>query len=343
MDRRILGKILILNFLVLLGSGFLLYFKPFAKHVASTHTFFGFMFILALGFHFFNNKNSLSMYLAKMGKTRFQKLESPLILSILGLMLFGLYFGLPVMHGIYDFGNKLRNSQLGKEESFLDYEIISLKEVQGRQKIEIELKKGPAFQYPLFAIWIEDSTGNYIETVYISRVISSSTYDFGEQVHGAWTPQIKRRPEALPYWSHKRGVKAADGLYVPLNNSMDIDGVSGATPTGNFILKTNSKIQDLKNYRILMEVNQSYDWNDYYSEEQFPQDQVYSGSGQVGQPSLIYSSTLPEKKSDTQSYQIMKLIGHGHHSGKDGRLFRDLSKVTTAKQIVDRAIVHLLE
>jgi hypothetical protein len=51
----------------------------------------------------------------------------------------------------------------------------------------------------LFTVWVEDSIGNYIETLYISKVISSSTFDYGTKIGKKWAAAIKRRPEAVPY------------------------------------------------------------------------------------------------------------------------------------------------
>ncbi|MCK0189158.1 hypothetical protein [Arenibacter sp. F20364] len=146
--------------------------------------------------------------------------------------------------------------------------------------------------------------------------------------------------ESLPYWSHKRGIKAEDGLYMPMGNSADIDANSGATPTGNFIIHANSEIAK-GNYKILMELNQSYDWNEFYTKDKFPEDEIYSGSGQVGQPSLIYASEIAPKDFDAKTYKLMELIGHGHYSGKNGGLYEDLSQITTAKQIADRIIITI--
>jgi hypothetical protein len=170
-------------------------------------------------------------------------------------------------------------------------------------------------------------------------VIASSTFDFGKNVNGKWQSAIKRRPEALPYWSHKRGIKASDGLYIPLNNAKDLDAVSGATPTGNFIIKSRSNTPTLNGYKVMLEVNQSYDWNTFYTKDKFPDDEIYSGSGQVGQPSLIYSAEVSSKDIKDNNYKIMELIGHGHHSGKNGTLYKELSYIDTAKQIIDRVIL----
>ena len=41
----------------------------------------------------------------------------------------------------------------------------------------------------------------------------------------------------LPYWSHKRGVIASDGLYMPEPENPVPDAYSGATPVKGFVLK----------------------------------------------------------------------------------------------------------
>jgi len=340
MNRRVLGIILLFTLLVLLGSGIYMYFKPFNKSVASIHTFFGFLFILATILHLSNNKKPLSNYISGKRKPLLQKLQTPVVLILVILLSFGLYFNLPGLSFLYKFGNEIRNRQSGKVETHHNYEKIKLNQVIGKHKIEIELKKGNAFQYPLFAIWAEDSLGNYIETLYISRVIATSSFVFGEKKDGIWESAVKRRPEALPYWSHKRGIKASDGLFVPLDNSKDIDAVSGATPTGNFLIETRTN-NDFTNYRILLEVNQSYDWNDFYTKDKFPNDEIYSGTGQVGQPSLIYASDIFLTSPKTKTYNFMRLIGHGHHSGKTGLLYQNLTHISTAKEIIDRIILSV--
>ncbi len=341
MNRRLLGNILIITLLILVGSGLLMYLKPFTKNIASLHTFFGLLFVLGMVFHILNNKKPLSNYIKGKRQSKLKKLLSPLVFFLILVVALGLYLDLPFLNSLYKFGNEIRNEQIGKTEEQFDYEIIELEKALGKHTIDIELKKGASFQYPLFAIWIEDSTGNYVETLYISRVISSSSFDYGKKINGKWESAIIRRPEALPYWSHKRGIIASDGLYVPLNNAQDLDAVSGATPTGNFIIKSKSNLDDLRNLKVMLEVNQSYDWNDYYTEDKFPDDPIYSGSGQVGQPSLIYETQISSKEFMSKKYKLMELIGHGHYSGKNGKLCKDLSKITTAKEIVDRVLLKI--
>jgi len=341
MDRRFLGNVLIINIIILFGTGFLLYFIPFEKRIASLHTFFALIFVFAIVFHIINNKLPLKNYISGKRQSKFKKLQAPFILITLVFVCIAIYLENPIFNVVYNWGNQFRNEQLGKAEESLDYQIIEVDKAIGNHKISIELKKGKAFQYPLFAIWAEDSIGNYIETLYVSRVISSSTFDYGQKDNGKWKAAKIRRPEALPYWSHKRGIQASDGLYIPLNESPDLDAVSGATPTGNFIIKSKSDFKSNSDYRILIEINQSYDWNEHYTKNKFPDDKVYSGSGQVGQPSLIYATNFKKTELETPTHKIMNLIGHGHYSGKDGRLYKNLSQITTAKKIADRIIVTL--
>ncbi len=38
----------------------------------------------------------------------------------------------------------------------------------------------------------------------------------------------------------------------------------------------------------------------------------------------------------------MKPIGHGHHSGINGDIDTDLSNITTALELIDRAIIEII-
>ena len=340
MDRRLLGNILIFTLIILSGTGFLMYFTPFQKRIACLHTFFACMFMFAMIFHVANNKLPLTNYMVGKRLKKYKKLQSPFIFLLATLITVAIYFENPLLNKLYNWGNEFRNEQLGKTEKSFDYQMIKLDKKIGENKISIELKKGKSFQYPLFAVWLEDNRGNYIETLYISRVISSSTFDFGKKNNGKWDAAVLRRPEALPYWSHKRNIEAEDGLFVPLKYAPDLDAVSGATPTENFIISSHSNLDIKKAYKIFIELNQSYDWNEFYHKDKFPNDKIYSGTGQVGQPSLIYSTEFnPNELKST--HKIMKLNGHGHYSGKNGNLYKDLTKITTAKEIAERIIVSI--
>lgn len=193
-------------------------------------------------------------------------------------------------------------------------------------------------------IWVEDIDGNYIESLFVPKSIATSEYLNGKpDKNGIWKPAIVRRPESLPYWAHKRGIRASDGLYIPLGKAYDIDAVSGATPTEDFIINSKAKLGKLKKFRILMEVNQSFNWNKYYSKDRFPNDSIYSGSGRVGQPAIVYAVDVDLDKIKTSKNYLFESIGHSHHSGKTGELFTDMLNITTALDIIDRGIVKVVK
>jgi hypothetical protein len=83
------------------------------------------------------------------------------------------------------------------------------------QTIELIFQKGKSFNHPLMVIWIEDLDGKYIETLFVSESIGKGIFQHANQSKGAWEEGPSRRPAALPYWGHKRGIRAADGLYIP--------------------------------------------------------------------------------------------------------------------------------
>lgn len=202
--------------------------------------------------------------------------------------------------------------------------------------VEIEFQKGPEFYYPIMVFWIEDENGNYIQTLYVSQSIAKGIFNYGQVKDNRWVKDSKRRPAALPYWAHKRGIKAEDGLYIPTPDAPIADAYTGPTPQDNFILKTKSDNKLPKRFKILMEINQSWDWNEYWTNDKFPDDEDYKTSSQ---PALIYMADI-DMDSKKQSY-FLQLIGHSHYSGKDGRLYTDLSTITTAKEIVNEIMINI--
>ncbi|MBS4014519.1 MAG: hypothetical protein KGZ97_12330 [Bacteroidetes bacterium] len=203
-------------------------------------------------------------------------------------------------------------------------------------KIIIEFKRGKTMNYPLMAFWIEDLEGNYIQTLYVAQSIAQGYFRHGDTSTGRWQPGPLRRPAALPYWSHKRGIKAADGLYIPTIDNPMPDAVTGATPTSNFILSTKTETKEIKTFNIMMEINQSWDWNNYWHNNKYPDDVNYKTSSQ---PALVYRATVDI--SNLQSEYKMEVIGHSHWSGANGNLYEDLSTITSALKIVGEVIIRL--
>ena len=200
--------------------------------------------------------------------------------------------------------------------------------------IEIEIKTGDHWLHdfplflgitkenpPQFAIWLEDTSGNYISTVFATYKIATE----------GWRANAgNRRKESLPHWCHQRGVVYEDGLLLPTKKHPLTDGMTGATPKVDKTIKiTPVKLE--KPFVIKAEFNHSVDFNSYYPKDAKEGDDNYSG-GEMGsgQPAVVYSATIyPETKN-----AVLELIGHSSSDGSDGNIYPDTQTLTTAKTIV---------
>jgi hypothetical protein len=203
-------------------------------------------------------------------------------------------------------------------------------------EIIVDLRKGESFYYPLFAIWLEDTDGKYIQTLYVANSIATGYFKYAKQERNEWIGGVKRAPQTLPYWSHKRGIKASDGLFVPDAESVVPDAYTGATPVTSFILTSHTDGMLPDKFKVMLEINQNWDWNEYWTNDKYPDDENYRMSCQ---PALVYEAFIDTRMP--KDYYLMNPVGHSHYSGKTGELFPDLSTLTTALKIVDSVTVRL--
>ena len=194
--------------------------------------------------------------------------------------------------------------------------------------LKIDFQRGAEHNHPLMAVWIEDTAGHYLQTLYVAESIAKGVFGHGDKSTGKWMPGPIRRPAALPVWAHNRGVKEADGLYVPTQETAIPDAYTGATPPSNFVLfaRTDKPLPDT--FYVYFEINQTWDWNYYWTNNKFPDDEEYKTSCQ---PALVYRTEM-SCKNGRQPYEL-KLTGHSHYSGENGEIYPDLSTITTAKDI----------
>lgn len=166
---------------------------------------------------------------------------------------------------------------------------------------------------PQFAVWIEDINGNYIDTLYVTE--KTANRKFSGAANG--------RKEALPYWSHKSGNEEfASGS----KNAPKPDVVSGATPSSDMELILGLK-EKVGEFRLMFEVNRSYDYNNFYAKDSNPNDLGYN-TGFSGQPALVYSVVI--NTDNPQPNYILEPIGHSSPTGDDGELRENISNITTA-------------
>ena len=211
----------------------------------------------------------------------------------------------------------------------------------GDLSVSIEAGDGWLHDYPLFlgikkknppqiAVWLEDTDGRYLGTLYASKKIATQ---------GWVSAGGNRRKEALPYWCHRRGVVYEDGLYLPTKSQPLVDGMTGATPRASFDMRLKEQA-GLSHFYVMMEVNHSIDFNDRYSDDKKEGEPDYSGGTEgSGQPALVYRADVDLDSART-SYEGV-LIGRSSADGADGKLFNDLAGLTSALTIVKRVTVNV--
>ncbi|HMA62757.1 MAG TPA: hypothetical protein VKP78_08925 [bacterium] len=210
-----------------------------------------------------------------------------------------------------------------------DTTISTRQEISQGQDLTIEFDWGKAFNHPTFAVWIEKLDGTFLKTLYATRSMSTGNWPYAKVDAYKWKPETghRIRPAALPYWFHKRS-KISGEPAIPTHEDPLPDAITGATPKTDFKLQTNISEDVPKSFWIFVEINQTWDWNDYWTNNKYPDNADYKSSSQ---PALVYAVRIDLNK-DIEEYYLNP-IGHSHYSGKDGNLYTDLSTITSALDI----------
>lgn len=216
-------------------------------------------------------------------------------------------------------------------------ETEELSYVDGDIKIEIETGQDWLHDFPLFlgiskknapqfAIWIEDTAGNYLSTVFVTSKTATEGWKFNSG---------NRRKESLPHWCAQRDVIYEDGLLLPTKSDPLPDGISGATPKNNHNIQV--RLKDFNEPIVIkVELNHSVDFNSHFPENAKEGEVNYSG-GEMGsgQPAIVYAGTLYPGTKDVE----LIMIGHSSPDGSNGEIYTDMEKLSTAKSIVEKIIV----
>ena len=160
---------------------------------------------------------------------------------------------------------------------------------------------------PQVAVWLEDADGNYIRTLYVTSRAEKRSWIFSPK---------DGRPESLPVWYCASGENPAKSG----GEKTALDAVSSATPKGGVIF--GAEIDGEKSYVIKVELNNSFDYNGFYTKK---------NSGVNGQPSVVYGALIPD--GFTQEIRI-ELLGTGSVDGSDGIIHPETENLTTAKNII---------
>lgn len=374
--RAFISLSVFLSFAILLITSLLMFTRQHTVPIAMLHTLVGFALTLLLLWHIKNNIHALGHYLTwrrggAQARVNIALLAALLLVFALASLTLAQF---SPMQSFYQWGATLRSGD--KAEQSLQFSYVRIDKTQADalgNKLSIDLRKGSYFMFPQYAIWLETLDGSFIQPLYITQKLAQN--NFSNKVTKLNSQQVftsnpltsgqnsaeifqfeadpasaaqRFRPEALPVFLHKLSSRAAEQVFAaadstpttPGENSLAaVDAYSGATLLDNFLLSSRSAKPLPKNYRVRLEINQSFDFNDFYSSDRFPDDPVYSGNGYSAQPSVIYEAIIDS--DSPQGFYPMQLIGHGHHSGMDGSIYQDMENLTTATGLIDRVIVEL--
>ncbi len=208
--------LMLFGFLTILVTGLMSYALRYNSWLSSVHTVFGLLFVVYGILHLKNNLRPLISYLKPTGSRKALWFS----LVLIPVTVVSLSLGLPPFQWLIDASYALKELKpIERQTSTVLYTQMG----RAGRKLSIDVKAGPHYSgpgakvlgvtltgIPQMAIWVEDTEGNYLETLYVTKKASNSSY-----LQGFFGTEQARRPEALPHWSHSRGVASEDGLLMP--------------------------------------------------------------------------------------------------------------------------------
>jgi hypothetical protein len=179
---------------------------------------------------------------------------------------------------------------------------------------------------PQIAIWIEKQDNTYVKTLFVSQRAGKKNWIFGPE---------EGRPESLPVWYHTAGLSAAKTGKTDTAETAkaDTDAVTAATPAGKTQIRESTGLPAGDTYVIKIEVNHSFDYNEYWPKSAVRGSPAYSGVN--GQPSVIYTAIL-NTRTDTVDVSFTP-SGTGSIDGSDGTVHNNLNTLTSALSIIESA------
>ena len=139
------------------------------------------------------------------------------------------------------------------------------------EKISVAVNPGEAYskRAPQIAVWVENSDGTYVDTLFVTKKASGNKW-IGSPKYG--------RPESLPDWYRAKGQNPAVKI-----SKDDLDATTSATPKKGIVISKDLELEKGKTYVFKCQVNQSFDYNEYYTKK---------NSGVDGQPAVLYAGEM---------------------------------------------------
>lgn len=171
----------------------------------------------------------------------------------------------------------------------------------------------PVKKIPQIAAWIETMEGSFVTTLTVSDATAKQKWK-GKPEGG--------RPESLPVWTHATA------------QSESTDAISSASPKNGLSVNNDGQsLEQGKPYRIKLEINTSFDYNEYWTKKSGNAGRY---SGVNGQPSLVYEVTFTAGTAG--QYQLMP-VGIGSVDGSSGEITPEITTLTSALTMIESAML----
>lgn len=178
-------------------------------------------------------------------------------------------------------------------------------------ELQVDIHLGPKStgkNWYQLALWLEDESGNYVDTLYVTSSVGREGLGNGYMKILGIT--FREAPGSLPVWAHKRDVTYGDSYY-PTKKEPLPDSMTSATIKADEFMKSFSLSGDVvqmlgeQAWHCLLEINVSRD----------------------GVPSMVFRATVDPEESGKTSFVF---AGYGEEKGRDGE-FHDHDDVDLSR------------
>ncbi len=227
--------------IVALGtSGLLLYFGLKPQAVTAIHVLFGLLFTGFVIFHIRNNWSSLKLYTRERKSTVIKK-EFYVALTGVLVLLAGAALDLPPFGELVHAGENLtRGDRKGRQEQTMFAAISTNKDIRGT-RLNLILQKRQPVVLPVIAIWIEDSSHQFVQNLFVPAKLmipEAGETDIPHAIQEGEFSLEKINTGIFQQWQSR--TKDSSSNY------------PDATPIDNFILSTNTTA--INKFSVLVEI-----------------------------------------------------------------------------------------
>lgn len=320
MLRHIINFGLLFCFGTLFVSGVISFIEPFSIAITRIHIVFGFVTMVLVGVHLYHRRQYFKQQFKFKSDAGVSKLLLTGIVLLWGILLsVSLYNWRPAQLLIEQGYEAKHRKEIIRPNPLVASKFTSGRVQLGRKKkdgdtvvlnLDLALEKDVSKETAM-AIWAETRAGTMIETLYIS---SNLAYSDKPKWNGRETPRYK----ILPVWRHRYTTVTG------IDPQGKVDAASGATEEHNFSLEEYLK-PEAKDYIIFIEINAPADPDSNWLDKH------------IGQPSVLYSAYIDHR--NPKKHVLLELTGHGGDADQSGSIHYELEKLSTAKSLLDIAIV----